>query len=257
MPVDLLEDPQAGVDATAFLRDKGLRWGMLPTPADFFSEGLSDEEFDAALERFAYWAAAGEKMGVKYCYNHVWNGSNVRQAENQFEWVLNRLRRVWKTADDHGVRYGMEFLGPHPLQKSFRFPFFNSLSGILAFADAVDPRCGFLFDTYHWHCGSDQRIDEVFLAAAHIDRMVGFHLNDGVPGRTREQQEDMERRLPLTTGVIDAALPYRIFEKAGYDGPVLCEPMFPWLGNEEGRTLEGTVAAIAESYERVRTAAHK
>ena len=256
VPVELLEDRAAGQKAAGLLRENGLRWGMLPTPADFFSEELSEEAFSAALETFNRWAEAGEQMGVRFCYNHVWSGSNFREHEAQFEWVLNRLRRVWKIADDHGIRYGMEFLGPATLQKSFRYPFFNSLSGVLALADAVHPRCGFVFDTYHWYCGSGQRIDEAYLAAAHVHRMAAFHVNDGVPGRSREEQEDMERRLPLTTGVIDAALPCRLFEQAGYDGPVLCEPMHPWLGNPEGRSLEKTVKTVAQSYRRLFEAAN-
>ena len=251
VPTELLEDPAAAVKATEFLQENGLRWGMLPTPADFYNEDFSDDAFAGALEKFELWAQAAEKMGIRFCYNHVWNGSNHREHEAQFEWVLARIRKVWEIADAHGIRYGMEFLGPVPLQKSFKYPFLNSLSGILALADAVSPRCGFLFDTYHWYCGSNQRADEAYLAAAQADRMVCFHLNDGVPGRSREEQEDMERRLPLTTGVIDAALPYRLFEKAGYEGPVLIEPMFPWMGNTEGRSLEETVAAIAEAYRHV------
>lgn len=146
VPQNLLEDPKAGVAAADFIFDHGLRWSLLPTPADFFTESVTDAAFDSALEHFKRWADAGEKMGVRYCYNHVWNGSNARKSEAQFEWVLRRLRRIWKVADDHGLHYGMEFLGPCPLQRSFRYPFFNSLSGILALADAVSPRCGFLFE---------------------------------------------------------------------------------------------------------------
>lgn len=257
VPPELLEDPAAATETTAFLREQGLRWGMLPTTADFYSEELSDEAFCEALKRFALWAETGEKIGVRYCYNHVWSGSNLREYEAQFEWVLGRIRKVWEIADAFGIRYGMEFLGPTSLQKSFRYPFFNSLAGILSLADAVNSRCGFLFDTYHWYCGSNQRADEAYLAAAHTDRMVGFHLNDGVPGRSREEQEDMERRLPLTTGVIDAALPWRLFEKVGYQGPVLIEPMFPWMGNKEERSAEETVSAIAQAYRHVQEEANR
>ena len=255
VPQNLLEDPKAGVAAADFIFDHGLRWSLLPTPADFFTESVTDAAFDSALERFKRWADAGEKMGGGIAYLAVWNGSNARNADDQFVWVWNGWRCIWKVADDHGLRYGMEFLGPCPLQRSFRYPFFNSLSGILALADAVSPRCGFLFDTYHWYTGSDQRVDEAYLAAAQVERMVNFHLNDGVPGRTRTQQEDLERQLPLTSGIIDATLPYRLFERAGYAGPVLCEPLRPWQQNAEGRSLEQTMAQVSAAYERVRQAA--
>ena len=157
VPGALLQDEKEALRAADFVRDLGLSWSLLPTPADFYSESLSDEQFDAAIEVFKSRAELGAKMGVRFCYNHVWNGSNEREPDAQFEWVLGRIRRVFEVADANGIRYGMEFLGPVPLQKSFRIPFFNSLSGILALADEVSPRCGFLFDTYHWYCGSIQR----------------------------------------------------------------------------------------------------
>ena len=254
VPGSLLDDPKEALRAADFIKDLGLSWGLLPTPADFYSESVSDEAFSEAIEIFKKRAELGAKMGVRFCYNHVWNGSNLRKADRQFEWVLERIRRVFEVADANGIRYGMEFLGPVPLQKSFRYPFFNSLSGILALADEENPRCGFLFDTYHWYCGSNQRMDEAYLASRHVDRMVGFHINDAVPGRTREEQEDMERRMPLSTGIINAVLPYRLFSEAGYDGPMFNEPMFPWSKNPEGRTLEETVATVAENYEKLRLA---
>ena len=255
LPAALLSDPKEALNAAACMKEYGLSWSLLPTPADFYSESLSDEAFDEAIETFKRTAALGAEMGARFCYNHVWNGSNEREADAQFEWVLKRIRRVFEVADANGIRYGMEFLDPVPLQRSFRYPFFNSLSGILSLADEVSPRCGFLFDTYHWYCGSNQRIDEAYLASRHVDRMVGFHVNDGVIGRTREEQEDMERRMPLSTGIINAALPYRLFSQAGYDGPMFNEPMRPWSENREGRTLEETVAAVAENYEKLRIAA--
>ncbi len=255
VPGTLLADPKEALRAADYVRELGLSWSLLPTPADFYSESLSDQAFDQALEVFKARAELGAKMGVRFCYNHVWNGSNEREADAQFEWVLKRIRRVFEAADRNGIRYGMEFLGPVPLQRSFRYPFFNSLSGILALADEVSPRCGFLFDTYHWYCGSGQRIDEAYLASRHVERMVGFHINDAVLGRSREEQEDMERRMPLSTGIINAALPYRLFYEAGYDGPMFNEPMRPWSENREGRTLRETVKAVAENYEKLRRTA--
>lgn len=62
-------------------------------------------------------------------------------------------------------------------------PHFLHLSGKTA---------GFLFDTYHWSC-EGARTDDLYFALAHVDRMCGFHVNDGVFGRTLSFQRDMER----------------------------------------------------------------
>lgn len=255
VPTELMDDPKNALEMAKLVFDNGLKWSLLPTFPDFFTETVPEDVFDEKVEEFKRWAELGEKMGVRYCYNHVWSGSNFREPEAQYEWVLRRLRRLWRVADEHGMKYGMEFLGPVPLQKSFKYPFFNNIAGILSLADEVSPKCGFLFDTYHWYCGSNQNPGDLYLAAAHVDRMVNFHLNDGYPDRTREQQEDLERHLPLTTGVIDAATPYRLFEERGYTGPVMCEPIGEWRKNTAGLSIEESIAAVAAAYERVRLAA--
>ena len=255
VPVDLMGNEAAAREASKLMADNGLKWSLLPTPADFYSEDVSEAAFDKAIETLKSWAAIGEKMGVRYSYNHIWNGSNSRDHAANFEWLTVRIRRVWRVLNESGIRYGMEFLGPCPLRNSFRHPFFNTLSGALALADAVDPSCGFVFDTYHWYTGSDANVADAYLASRHVDRMVNFHVNDGIPGRTREEQQDLERALPLETGVIDAALPYRLFKENGYTGPVMCEPMRPWSTNPGNKSVEEVVRIVAETYKKLDLAA--
>ncbi len=256
VPVSLLTDSPKAMEATGLLRDNGLQWSLLPTPVDFYAEDVTDDMFDKGLETLKRWADTGERMGVRYAYNHVWNGSNTRAYQENFDWLSVRIRRVWRALHDAGIQYGLEFLGPVPLRDSFQYPFFHTLPGILALADSVDRRCGFVFDIYHWYTGSDQEQGDLFLAAQHVNRMVNFHVNDGLPGRTREQQQDLERALPLDNGVIDAAAPYALFQKAGYAGPVMCEPMRPLSANEAGRTTEEIVMLVAQAYRRLEDAAN-
>jgi len=251
VPSDLLENKNSAIEATKLLFDHGIKWSLLPTPVDFFSEDLSDEEFDKGIEKLKLWASTGEKMGVRYSYNHVWNGSNTRETAENFTWVQIRLRQVWRVMNDYGIKYGMEFLGPWPLRNSFKYPFFNTISGIMALAHSVDPSCGFLFDSYHWHCGSNSSLSDVYFASEHVNSMVNFHINDGVPGRSWKEQEDMERFLPLETGVINSALPWKLFKENGYKGPVMCEPMRPWSTNPGNKPLDEVVGHVAKAYERV------
>ncbi len=255
VPVEFMAEVQMAREASRLLGAHGLKWSLLPTPADFYAEDLTDEAFDSALETLKSWAAVGEKMGVEYSYNHVWNGSNARDVQENFEWLSIRIRRVWRVMHDNGIRYGLEFLGPCPLRESFKYPFFHTISGILALADSVDPSCGFVFDTYHWYTGSDAEMGDLHLAAAQVDRMTNFHVNDGMPGRTREQQQDMERALPLENGVIDAAAPYRLFRNHGYTGPVMCEPMRPLSTNSGNRSPEEVIQMVADAYRRLEKAA--
>ena len=66
----------------------------------------------------------------------------------------------------------------------------------------------------------------------------GVHINDGVAGRSADQQMDLERELPLATGIIDAATFSRSLKALHYDGPVTVEPF-----NEELNALSADDAA--------------
>ena len=254
LPKAALLDPRAADEALACARDHGLKWGLLQTPADFYAPDLDDAAFGAALATLDQWAAVGERLGVAYAYNHVWPSSATRPFAENFDWHVARLSRVQAVLRDHGIRYGLEFLGPHELRVAGRYPFVHTIAGVLAIADAAGGEAGFLFDTYHWYCGS-RRLDDLYYAAQHTSRMVNLHLNDGIAGKTPDEQLDLTRAMPMTTGVIDSALIYRVFEAAGYQGPVMCEPMRPTTERFAALPPEQSVAEVADAFRRVEATA--
>lgn len=247
VPTEILRDVRQAREAARIVGDCGLRWGLMPTPADLLAAETDDAAFDHALGILDEWASVAEKIGVDRSYSHVFPGSNSMPFEENFEWHVYRVGQVARVLQNHGIRYSLEFVGPRPLRDSFRYPFVDSLSGVLAIAEAADAGVGFLFDTYHWFCGGG-RMDDVYLAAQYVDRMAGLHLNDGVPGRSADQQEDLVRAMPMTTGVIDSLTPYRLFASHGYTGPVICEPMWPLYEEFEAMAPQEVVAAVGNAY---------
>ncbi|MBR4866331.1 MAG: sugar phosphate isomerase/epimerase [Clostridia bacterium] len=225
VPVGLLEDATAATEATKQIEGLGLSWGLLPTPTDFFSENVDEPAFEEALEKLKRWASLGEKMGITRSYNHVWPASH-RPFEENFFWHVERLQKLQQVFKDHGIAYGFEALGPHELREMAPHPFVHTLAGVLAIADAAGGYTGFIFDTFHWYTGS-RRPDDLYFALQNTHRLVNIHLNDGVAGRTPDQQKDLERALPMETGVIDSRSIYQLFEKSPYDGPCVLEPMMP------------------------------
>lgn len=251
VPAELLENKEKAREASKIVYDNGLQWGLLPTPLDTYAEQTDDTLFEENLKKYALWAETGEIMGVRRSYNHVLPGSNLRAFDENYEWHVKRARRVNRIMEDHGIQYGLEFIGPRPLVKSFRYPFVDSISGVLSIADAVSDKMGYLFDTYHWYCNGG-RMDDLYYAAQHTDRMVCFHINDGIAGKTREEQEDLTRALPMTTGVIDALTPYRLFRMRGYSGPVMCEPIFPLYYELEKMEPEEAVRTMWQAHQRMK-----
>lgn len=247
VPVQILEDRRQAEEAAAVVRDHGLRWGLLPTPVDLLAPGTSDELFAAGLERLERWAGVGSGIGVTWSYSHVIPGSDSRPFAENFDWHVGRVEQIAEVLNRHGIRYSLEFIGPRPLRKSFRHPFVDSISGVLAIADAVDREIGFLFDTYHWFCAGG-RLDDLYYAAHNVSRMSCLHLNDGIAGVPVEEQQDLVRALPMTTGVIDSLTPYRLFRSHGFDGPVLCEPMSPLYELFEELPPSEVVAIIGRAF---------
>ena len=76
----------------------------------------------------------------------------------------------------------------------------------------------------------------------------------GIPlfaGKGPREQRDLTRAMPMTTGVIDAVTPYRLFRDRGYQGPVLAEPINPIYEDFRKMPAEEVVKIIAECYDRM------
>lgn len=247
---EMVATPQAALEHGQILADHGLSWGLLPTPIDFYADDVDQPQFEEALQTLAIWAKNGEQAGIRRCYNHIWSGSNLRPYDENFEFIAGRVARVSRLLADHGILYGLEFIGSSQVQGWFKHPFVRTLAGVLALATASGEGCGFVFDTFHWYCSGGQ-MDDVYLAAQNIDKLANFHVNDARSGLSLDQQEDLQRLLPMQTGQIDSRAIYRLFEQAGYNGPLMPEPMKPWNENKEGRDLATTLAAVKASCDLV------
>lgn len=253
--IEILEDRQRARYVMNIVRDNGLQWGLLPTPADMLSPSTNEEMFDEALKKLKFWAETGELIGVERCYNHIFPGHNELDYEENFERHIIRIKRIHDILSPHGIRYGLEFLGPKDLRCSFLKSFIHTIAGVLALADVVDPSVGFVFDTFHWFTGGNE--DDLYYATWHIDRMICFHINDGITGKSPEEQLDLTRAMPMTTGVIDSLRIYKMFKDKGYSGPVLCEPINPTYERFAKMDAEAVIKEVAEVYKRMEELANK
>ena len=234
--------------ATARVRDHGLQWSTMPMDIDMMRE-CSGAEFAADLERLQRQMDLAQTAGVARYYNHIWPGSNERARDDNFAWCVDRFGKVFEAARAHGLQAGMEFIGPKPLRDSFRYPFMWTLQDILTLADAISPEVGVQFDTYHWYT-SGSTLEEIELLGSG-ERVVGVHINDGWKGRSRDQQEDLERELPLATGVIDSVAAMRTLHELGYAGPVWVEPFEPAATRLRAMPLEQALGVVYASTREV------
>ena len=249
-PPVLFDDPAFAERADALRKEYGLSWGLLPMPADFYHWDLDDAAFGKGLEELRRRADIAEKLGIRFAYNHVWP-SSFREFDENFDWHVKRVRAVGEILRERGVRYGLEFLGPHELRTWQKHEFVHSLAGVLSIADAAGGTAGVAFDTFHWYTSSDGSGRDLRLMEMQAGRLVCVHLNDAVAGVPFDRQKDMERRLPMETGVIDSRGILRRFREQGADALYMIEPFEPARTRFRGMSPADAVGEAGEVMRRV------
>jgi len=208
----------------AAVREKGLQWGMagLPVPLDG-----SPAEFRQALvelpESLELLGAAGvTRMGTWIRPMH-----DVLDHRQNWRLHLGRLSLVAGLLDDAGIRLGLEYIGPKTFWSTERFPFIHSLREARELiAESGASNVGLILDSYHWYTAGE---DADVLAGLTDADIVSVDVNDARDDRERDEQQDLDRRLPFATGVIDLEGFMGAVGTAGYTGPVKVEPFMKSL----------------------------
>lgn len=222
-----LGSASAIAEHAAAVKERGLSWGIAGLPVPLTAPA---EEFRAALadlpETLALLAAAGvTSVGT-------WIRPMHDDLTYRRNWVLHvsRLHLVADLLADAGLRLGLEYIGPKTFWSTERFPFIHSIGEALELiADVGRPNIGLILDSYHWYTAGESAIDLVGLSDADI---VSVDINDARDDRRRDEQQDLDRRLPGSTGVIDLSGFMDAVRAAGYSGPVKVEPFMKSLATQ-------------------------
>jgi sugar phosphate isomerase/epimerase len=183
-------------------------------PEQTFSQFLKDLEATAKtlerarMKRFVTWLSP--------------TGGNTRPYIENFRLHTRAIGQVATVLGDHGVSFGLEYVGPKTSRDRGKYPFIHTMAEMKELIAAVDKRnVGFLLDSWHWYTAGDTAADVLTLKNQDI---VAVHLNDAPAGIPVDQQIDNRRALPMATGVIDTGAFLNALNQVGYDGPVAAEP---------------------------------
>ncbi|GAA1287439.1 sugar phosphate isomerase/epimerase family protein [Brachybacterium alimentarium] len=232
----------AVAEHAAAVRDKGLEWGMtgLPVPLDGsaaeFRQALVD--LPEALELLT--AAGVTRVGT-------WMRPMHDDLDYLRNWRLHvgRLALVAELLADAGLRIGLEYIGPKTFWSTERFPFIHSLREARELiADSGATNVGIILDSYHWYTAEESAAD---LAGLTDTDIVSVDINDARADRERDEQQDLDRRLPYDTGVIDLEGFMGAVHAAGYSGPVKVEPFMKSLAEQ---TVDEVLADISARLDR-------
>ncbi len=226
-------------DLLGELKTKGLTWGAAGLPVDFRGD---DTSLRAGMIELPAFASALKRAGASRV------GTWLRPAHDQLTYIANfrqharRLREAAAVLGNHGLRLGLEYVGPRTSWVSARYPFIHTLAETRELiAEIGRDNVGLVLDSWHWYTAGETAVDLRGLTNRDV---VACDLNDAPRSVPVDQQRDGVRELPCATGVIDLRAFLNALAAIGYDGPVRAEPF-----NATVRTLpaEAAVAATARA----------
>jgi sugar phosphate isomerase/epimerase len=200
-------------------------FGLAPETGLAGVEWHKDEEsFRQSLKTLVSLARFAQALGILRCYTYL--PPAVDTDPRKFEDVLtHRLREIARLLDDHGIRVGVEWLGPHHLRAegSNPFgtnPFIFTLERTLVFIEKVGiPTVGLVLDSLHTYTTN---VGEFEIAALTATQIVHVHLSDVIKGKGPATARSDERLLP-GLGEVDLVAFLRGLRATGYQGYVSVE----------------------------------
>jgi sugar phosphate isomerase/epimerase len=198
-------------DAYNSLKLKYGGWGL---PFDW----RGDESRQApGLQTLEAQAKVAAELKIDACCTWIMSSSD-RPFMDNWNFHLARLQPAAKILANHGLRLGLEFLGPYHIRHRAKHEFLFTPGQMLELCDAVGENTGLLVDIFHAFT-SNTPYDEI--AKLPAKRIVWVHLNDA-PNLPLNQQIDSHRLLP-GEGIADCKGFLKAIAATGYSGPVSVE----------------------------------
>jgi sugar phosphate isomerase/epimerase len=201
------------------LAEADLQLGACGLPVSWMG---SEEDWQASLAALPAACKLAQSVGATRYATWVPSWNDELDWAPNFERHVTRFRPIAQIMADHGIRLGLEFLGPKTLRDGHPYEFISTAAGMLDLCRAIGTgNVGLLLDAWHWYTSGGTLADLATLTNADI---VYVHINDAPEGIALDEQLDNVRRLPGETGVIDLTGFLQALRAANYDGPVTPEP---------------------------------
>ncbi len=252
-------DPDVGYlatlddDALAALRKRmkadGIVWAAGGAPVDFRND---DATFREGMKGLPAYAKALQRAGVERTGTWLMFGSNDLTYREYGALMTGRLREIADVLGDHGLRFGLEYVGTWSAWTSVQFPWVHTMAESLELIEDIgQPNVGLVLDSWHWYHAQETADD---IQALTNRQVVAVDLNDGTAGLDRKAMQDTVRELPASTGVIDVGAFLTALADIGYDGPVRAEPFSAVLNAMENeKAVATTAAAMKKAFAQIAT----
>jgi sugar phosphate isomerase/epimerase len=220
-----------------------LKFGSAGLPVDFRG---SEAAFQEGLKKLPKYAEELGRIKITRVATWILSFSNDYTYLEYFRLHRDRLRNCASILGDHGIRLGLEYVGPKTAWRSSKHPFIHTLSETLELIEAINQKnVGLQLDSWHWFNAEET---EAGLAKLKNEQVVAVDINDAPAGVPLDRQVDSSRELPLSTGVIPLASFMKALRAIGYDGPISIEPFNATL---RAMPLEQACATTAAAMHKV------
>jgi sugar phosphate isomerase/epimerase len=197
----------------------GLRAGDWGMPVNFRKDEAAWQDGLKTLPKLAKLA---EQLGWNRTDTWILPFSDELPFDENMRFVAGRLRPIAEILNEHGIRFGLEYIGPATLRAGHKYTFIHDQAGWKQLCAAIGtPNLCLMADAFHWYTSGSTLAEFGTLKNSDI---VTLHLNDAIAGVPRDEQLDQVRCLPGEGGVIDLTGFLKTLVKIGYDGPALVEP---------------------------------
>jgi sugar phosphate isomerase/epimerase len=230
-------------DILAKMKENGITYDSTNIPVEFRRHKSRFNDDFKGLRRFCQ---TMEKQGAARMNTWIISSHNELTYNENMKQHAYRLGECAKVMKDHGIRFGLEYLGMRTMMTQNRYPFIGSMKeGKELISEIGESNVGFVLDTFHWYCANDTLDD---IRTLQPEDVVVVDLNDARLGFTRETQWDGKRELPMATGVINTKDFLQGIIDIGYEGPVRAEPFNQNLNDMENEdALAANMDAIKKA----------
>ncbi len=207
-----------------------------------------EDVYRKSLTELPALAAALQRAGVTRAMTWIRSFHNELNYLQNFRQHAVRLRETAIILNDHGIRFGLEYLGPKALWTSAKYPFIHTLAELQELIAAIgQPNVGIHLDTAHWFAAGES-LDTI--RALTSKQVVGCDIGDALPGyEPIENQPAFQRELPAATGIIDIKGFLEALIEIGYDGFVQTEPFNEVLNQlDDEEAVSKTAAAMKKAF---------
>lgn len=209
----------------------------------------SEEVFLKDLKELERVADYAQFIGIKRTVTWIVPSHSTLTFNENFNLHVNRIRLIANILSKYGISLGLEFQGPKSLRAEANHWFVHSLDGLMALNAAIGcENVGVLMDSWHWQLAGCNAFD--FGQFEKGEDIIAVHVNDAPLGISEENQQDLVRRLPGETGVLDIATFLNGIDKIGYNGPIFAEPFVEELSS---LSLKDAFITVSKSLDRIQS----